>query len=112
MPGEARGRRAATAAGALLALGLSDAAPPAPLEVEFAGCASVRADGGQLVCETVSQTSLRLWTAAPPGAPLDVLIDGRLHPADARPLAGGAALDLSVPGGARELHLVSGRARF
>ena len=112
MSSEARGRRAATAVGALLALGLNDAAPPAPLEVEFAGCASVRADGGQLVCETASQTVLRLWTAAPPGAALDVLIDGHLHPADARPLGGGAALDLPVPSGARDLHLVSDEARF
>ncbi|HEY8211968.1 MAG TPA: CHAT domain-containing protein [Myxococcaceae bacterium] len=113
MPGERR--RAAAVLGALGALALSDASPAAPLEVEFAGCASVREDAGALVCETSGQASIRLWTAAPPsGANLQAFLDGRLTAATAVPLQGGVALDLSVPAEARELELVDSNveARF
>ncbi len=81
--------------------GPSDQAP-APLRVEFWGCAVVRSGP---ICALGGERRLRLWIAG--GAEARITTDGVPAPATATPTPGGRRYEVEVPPGARRLVVAS-----
>ncbi len=78
-------------------------AAPLPLEVEIAGCASVRAGP---ICVTDAATSLAVWVKANKGAAISVRVDDRGIAAERAPIEDGLLLRLPAGAAATGSELV------
>jgi hypothetical protein len=76
---------------------------PIPLQVEYAGCEAVLLPGP--VCRLLPERELRLWTAAPPEAQIEIRIDGRRAEGEAEPVQDGERISLKIPPGAERVEM-------
>lgn len=84
---------------------LPSSPPPAPLRVDWGGCADVRLRDDAPLCLVHPERPLRLWIEGAPVDRLEVLIDGEPASAERYVVDGetGAGLRVAVPAGAAAL---------
>ncbi len=90
----------------LLGIGTACAPPPsaAPPEVEYAGCEAVLVPGP--VCVLGDKRELGLWVGAPPGARIELQVDGRGLDAAGEAAQEGQRFSLTLPAGATRIEVI------
>jgi cellulose synthase operon protein C len=77
---------------------------PTHLQVEYAGCDAVLLRGP--VCQLSPERELRLWTAAPPEARIEIRADGRRIEGDIELVQDGKRISLKIPPGAEKVDVL------
>ena len=83
------------------------AEPPPPLEVEFVGCAAVRAGEAGPICEVTGEGRLTLWLEAPAGTMITARVDATEVTVERAVVEQGVQLHVPVSAGAHELQITA-----